>query len=96
MEKKKPYKNISYSEIMKLLNSSKKTQDESSKLDLYIQNILDEAMATRQITLLEEKINDALVSMDKPLFLELAAKYNKLRHQQQMLIEKRRHIYNKL
>ncbi|MED3563373.1 IDEAL domain-containing protein [Bacillus xiapuensis] len=96
MKKKKPYKSTSYSEIMKLLNSSKKTQDESSNLDLYIQSVLDEAMVTRQITLLEEKIDDTLVSMDKPLFLELAARYNKLRHRQQMLIEKRGHIFIKL
>lgn len=96
MEKKKTYKSTSYSEIMKSLNSSKKTQDMSSNPDMYIQMVLEEAMVTRQITHLEEKINDALVSMDKPLFLELSAKYEKLRHQQQMLIEKGRHILNKL
>jgi uncharacterized protein YpiB (UPF0302 family) len=90
MENKKPFKNTSYSEIMKSLNSPKEAQDVFSFLDMYIQMVLDEAMITRQITLLEEEIDDALLSKDKPLFLELSAKYAKLRYEQQTLFEKKK------
>ncbi|MDQ0862357.1 IDEAL domain-containing protein [Bacillus sp. V2I10] len=79
IKNKKPYKSTSYSEIMKSLNSQKKTNDEYSILDTYIEMIFDEAMYTHQLKLLEEKIDEAIDSNDKPLFLELSTQYAKLR-----------------
>jgi uncharacterized protein YpiB (UPF0302 family) len=79
IKNKKPYKSTSYSEIMKSLNSQKKAKDEYSILDTYIEMIFDEAMYTHQLKLLEEKINEALDSKDKPLFLELSTQYAELR-----------------
>jgi uncharacterized protein YpiB (UPF0302 family) len=64
---------------MKSFNTPKKAQDRFSILDMYIQMILDEALFTHQLRLLEEKINDALNSNDKSLFLELSSHYAKLR-----------------
>lgn len=77
MNNKKPYK--SYSEHMKSFNKPKKAQDGFSILDMYIQMVFDEAMFTYQLRLLEEKINVALDSKDKPLFLEISSQYTKLR-----------------
>lgn len=79
MENKKPYKSTSYSEIMKSLNTQKKAKDELSILDTYIEMIFDEAILTHQLKSLEEKINDAIDSNDKSLFLELSTQYVKLR-----------------
>ncbi|MCQ6267794.1 IDEAL domain-containing protein [Fictibacillus sp. WQ 8-8] len=76
MKNKKPYR--SYTEIMKSVNTQNKPND-FSILDMYIQMILDELMFIRQLRLLEEKINDALESKDKPLFLELSGQYAQLR-----------------
>jgi uncharacterized protein YpiB (UPF0302 family) len=64
---------------MKSFNKPKKAEDGFLMLDIYIQMILDEAMFTYQLRLLEEKINDALNSNDKSLFLELSSQYSKLR-----------------
>lgn len=78
MNNHKPYR--SYSEIMKTLNNKQKvSQEKFSVLDTYIEMILDEAIFTGQIRILEERINNALDSNDKLLFLELSAKYARLR-----------------
>jgi uncharacterized protein YpiB (UPF0302 family) len=64
---------------MKELYAKKRAKDESSILDIYIEMIIGEAIFNHQLKLLEEKINDALDSNNKPLFLELSAQYAKLR-----------------
>jgi uncharacterized protein YpiB (UPF0302 family) len=77
---KKPYKSTSYTEIMNSLIMQKKEKDELSILDTYIEMIFDEAILTHQQKSLEEKINDAIDSNDKSLFLELSAQYAKLKN----------------
>ncbi|SDJ16042.1 IDEAL domain-containing protein [Alteribacillus bidgolensis] len=78
MNNKKPYR--SYSEIMKTIgNKYHSSEEDWSVLDTYIEMILDEAIYTGQIRILEEKINNALDSNNKPVFLELSAKYAKLK-----------------
>jgi uncharacterized protein YpiB (UPF0302 family) len=48
-------------------------------LDIYIQMVLDEAVLTRKLSLLQEKIDESLDHNDKPLFLKLAKEYAELR-----------------
>jgi hypothetical protein len=77
---KKPYKSTSYTEIMNSLIMQKKAKDELSILDTYIEMIFDEAILTHQQKSLAEKINDAIDSNDKSLFLELSTQYAKLKN----------------
>jgi uncharacterized protein YpiB (UPF0302 family) len=68
----------SYTEIMKSRGNVKKSGKTVTMLDVYIQMIIDEALFLRQKNLLEEKINTAIDTKNKTLFLELAVDYNKL------------------
>lgn len=65
----------SYTEIMKTRAAIKKAKVEKSMLDIYIQMILDEAMFKREKSILEEKINEAIDTNDKILFMELSKRY---------------------
>ncbi|WP_462408490.1 IDEAL domain-containing protein [Neobacillus sp. Marseille-QA0830] len=87
MENKKPNDSSSYSEIMKSFYLQKGSQEHFSILEMYIQMFWDEVIVSYKLTLLEEKIDAALDSHDKQLFLELAGQYTNLRLQQKSLIE---------
>ncbi|TCP27781.1 IDEAL domain-containing protein [Scopulibacillus darangshiensis] len=73
MKNKRPYR--SYSENMKILKAQRQKQVTNDQ----IQMILDKAILAYKRGLLETKINDALDSKNKTLFLELAAQYAKLK-----------------
>jgi len=78
MENNQPFKPTSYSEILNTLNSQTNHQEAYSLLDVYIENIWENAWTAHQITRLQEKINEALDSNNKPLFLDLTAQYIRL------------------
>jgi uncharacterized protein YpiB (UPF0302 family) len=67
----------SYTEIMKSRGNVKKKK-EATMLDVYIQMIIDEALFIRRKNVLNEKINNAIDTGNKELFLELATEYKKL------------------
>ncbi|MRX73534.1 IDEAL domain-containing protein [Bacillus lacus] len=70
----------SYNEILKSRNNQKQQElKETSILDVYIQMILDEAMFSRKLLLLETQINEALDKNDKESFMELSVQYNRLK-----------------
>lgn len=71
-------KKSSYTEIMKSRNT-KNVPSEQPVLDMYIQMILDEALFNRKKALLEERINDALDTKNKPVFMKLSKEYRGLR-----------------
>ncbi|USK34698.1 IDEAL domain-containing protein [Bacillus sp. F19] len=68
-----------YTEIMKSRNTFKMEKKQETVLDIYIQMVLDEAVLTRKLSLLQEKIDESLDRNDKPLFLKLAKEYAELR-----------------
>ncbi|MCA1030948.1 IDEAL domain-containing protein [Bacillus timonensis] len=68
----------SYSEIMKTRNMFKKKNEKKSMLDVYIQMILDEAIYLRKKEVLEEKINHAIDTRDKALFMKLSNEFKEL------------------
>ncbi|MED1472384.1 IDEAL domain-containing protein [Bacillus salipaludis] len=72
-------KNKSYSEIMKDLHNQKIAQKENTILNTYIQMIIDEAIITRRLRTLEDRINAALDLKNKLLFLELSTEYIKFK-----------------
>jgi uncharacterized protein YpiB (UPF0302 family) len=72
-------KKSSYTEIMKSRNTMKHVPSEHPVLDMYIQMILDEALFNRKKELLEERIDDALATKNRKLFLELSEEYKVLR-----------------
>lgn len=65
--------------IMHSLHGQKKDQIEYSILDTYLQMVFDEAIITHRLRILEDKINAALDSKDKPLFFELSTQYKKFK-----------------
>lgn len=67
-------KKSSYTEIMKSRNM-KNVPSEQPVLDMYIQMILDEALFNRKKALLEERINDALDTKNKTVFMKLSKEY---------------------
>jgi len=67
----------SYTEIMKSRGNVKKKKD-ATMLDVYIQMIIDEALFIRRKNVLNEKINNAIDTGNKELFLVLATEYKKL------------------
>ncbi len=71
-------KKSSYTEIMKSRNT-KNVPSEQPVLDMYIQMILDEALFNRKKALLEERINDALDTKNKQVFMKLSEEYRGLR-----------------
>jgi uncharacterized protein YpiB (UPF0302 family) len=71
-------KKSSYTEIMKSRNT-KNVPSEQPVLDMYIQMILDEALFNRKKALLEERINDALDTKNKTVFMKLSKEYKGLR-----------------
>ncbi|MBO1511700.1 MULTISPECIES: IDEAL domain-containing protein [Metabacillus] len=71
-------KKSSYTEIMKSRNT-KNVPSEHPVLDMYIQMVLDEALFNRKRDLLEERINDALDTKNKTLFMTLSKEYKVLR-----------------
>ncbi|MEK3805751.1 MULTISPECIES: IDEAL domain-containing protein [Metabacillus] len=68
-----------YTEIMKSRNTLKMEKKQETVLDIYIQMVLDEAVLTRKLSLLQEKIDESLDRNDKPLFFKLAKEYAELR-----------------
>lgn len=71
-------KKSSYTEIMKSRNTMKNVPSEHPVLDMYIQMVLDEALFIREKSLLEERINDALDTKNKQLFMTLSKEYKAL------------------
>jgi uncharacterized protein YpiB (UPF0302 family) len=72
-------KKSSYTEIMKSRNTMKNVPSEHPVLDMYIQMVLDEALFNRKKALLEERINDALDTKNKTVFMKLSKEYKVLR-----------------
>ena len=72
-------KKSSYTEIMKSRNTMSNVPSEHAVLDMYIQMVLDEALFIRKKSLLEERINDALDTKNKKLFMTLSKEYKNLR-----------------
>ncbi|MDQ0232234.1 IDEAL domain-containing protein [Metabacillus malikii] len=72
-------KKSSYTEIMKSRNTMNHVPSEHPVLDMYIQMVLDEALFIRKKSLLEERINDALDTKNKQLFMKLSKEYRALR-----------------
>lgn len=68
----------SYSEIMKARTSKSKSPTEDFMLDMYIRMIFDESVLQNKKRILEEKINEAIDTNNKPLFMELALEYKKI------------------
>lgn len=64
---------------MKSRNTLKMEKKQETVLDIYIQMVLDEAVLTRKLSLLQEKIDESLDQNDKPLFFKLAKEYAELR-----------------
>jgi uncharacterized protein YpiB (UPF0302 family) len=72
-------KKSSYTEIMKSRNTMKNVPSEHPVLDMYIQMIIDEALFIRKKVLLEERIDDALDTKNRSLFISLSKEYKVLR-----------------
>ncbi|QGQ44594.1 IDEAL domain-containing protein [Metabacillus sediminilitoris] len=72
-------KKSSYTEIMKSRNTMKNVPSEHPVLDMYIQMIIDEALFIRNKALLEERIDDALDTKNRSLFMSLSKEYKVLR-----------------
>jgi uncharacterized protein YpiB (UPF0302 family) len=72
-------KKSSYTEIMKSRNTMKNVPSEHPVLDMYIQMIIDEALFIRNKALLEERIDDALDTKNRSLFMSLSKEYKGLR-----------------
>jgi uncharacterized protein YpiB (UPF0302 family) len=72
-------KKSSYTEIMKSRNTMKNVPSEHTVLDMYIQMIIDEALFIRNKALLEERIDDALDTKNRSLFMSLSKEYKGLR-----------------
>ncbi|TXC89669.1 IDEAL domain-containing protein [Metabacillus litoralis] len=72
-------KKSSYTEIMKSRNTMKNVPSEHPVLDMYIQMVVDEALFIRKKALLEERINDALDTKNKTVFMTLSKEYSVLR-----------------
>lgn len=72
-------KKSSYTEIMKSRNIMKNVPSEHPVLDMYIQMVLDEALFNRKKALLEERINDALDTKNRTVFMKLSKDYKDLR-----------------
>ncbi|MBM7604158.1 uncharacterized protein YpiB (UPF0302 family) [Metabacillus crassostreae] len=72
-------KKSSYTEIMKSRNTMKNVPSEHPVLDMYIQMVVDEALFKRKKALLEERINDALDTKNKTVFMTLSKEYSVLR-----------------
>ena len=72
-------KKSSYTEIMKSRNTMKNVPSEHPVLDMYIQMVLDESLFIRKMALLEERIDDALDTNNKSLFMKLSKEYKVLR-----------------
>jgi uncharacterized protein YpiB (UPF0302 family) len=72
-------KKSSYTEIMKSRNTMKNVQSEHPVLDMYIQMVLDEALFIRKKALLEERIDDAIDTKNRTLFMKLSKEYKVLR-----------------
>lgn len=72
-------KKSSYTEIMKSRNTMKNVPSEHPVLDMYIQMVLDESLFIRKMALLEERIDDALDTNNKSLFMNLSKEYKVLR-----------------
>ncbi|MDF0726948.1 IDEAL domain-containing protein [Cytobacillus sp. S13-E01] len=68
----------SYTEIMKARTMHKMKNEVESMLDVYIQMILDEALYKRKRDLLEQKINEAIDTRNKTLFMSLSKEYQEL------------------
>ncbi|ALC80661.1 MULTISPECIES: IDEAL domain-containing protein [Bacillus] len=67
-----------YAELMKSRNTQKGNELDVTMLDVYIQMVLDEALFTRRLTTLTEKINKALDNRDEEAFIALSREYQKL------------------
>lgn len=67
-----------YAELMKSRNTQKGNELDVTMLDVYIQMVLDEALFTRRLTTLTEKINKALDDRDEEAFMSLSREYQKL------------------
>ena len=72
-------KKSSYTEIMKSRNTMKNVPSEHPVLDMYIQMIIDEALFIRNKALLEERIDDALDTKNRSLFMSLSKVYKGIR-----------------
>lgn len=72
-------KKSSYTEIMKSRNTMRNVPSEHPVLDMYIQMVIDEALFIRKKVLLEERIDDALDTKNKSLFMSLSKEYKVLR-----------------
>jgi uncharacterized protein YpiB (UPF0302 family) len=57
----------------------KNVQSEHPVLDMYIQMVLDEALFIRKKALLEERIDDAIDTKNRTLFMKLSKEYKVLR-----------------
>jgi uncharacterized protein YpiB (UPF0302 family) len=57
----------------------KNVPSEHPVLDMYIQMIIDEALFIRKKVLLEERIDDALDTKNRSLFISLSKEYKVLR-----------------
>lgn len=57
----------------------KNVPSEHPVLDMYIQMVVDEALFKRKKALLEERINDALDTKNKTVFMTLSKEYSVLR-----------------
>lgn len=57
----------------------KNVPSEHPVLDMYIQMVLDESLFIRKMALLEERIDDALDTNNKSLFMKLSKEYKVLR-----------------
>lgn len=63
---------------MKARTMHKMKNEVESMLDVYIQMILDEALYKRKRDLLEQKINEAIDTRNKTLFMSLSKEYQEL------------------
>ncbi|MCH1626853.1 IDEAL domain-containing protein [Ferdinandcohnia quinoae] len=66
-----------YAEIMRLRNNQRKKSVKLTMLDIYIQMVIDESLFIRKKELLEVKVNSAIDSGNKQLFMEVSSEYKK-------------------